>query len=263
MRSSEWVSLVYFGAMTALAWARPLPAARRLQICAIGAPLCLAILLLPRYAALGIRDWVAPPAIILAAYYQSGRFFVRPSPPFERWLAAWDRRLLGDPVARFARWPRPVLASLEVVYLGCFLLVPAGFATLAAFGHAALADRYWTMVIGAELGAFAPLSLVQTRPPWALERAQGPSDRAIRRLALELVEHVTICANTFPSGHVSGSLAVAFAVIAVLPWAGAVLLALAISISVACIAGRYHYVVDVLAGAALAVAVWAAVMGLQ
>jgi membrane-associated phospholipid phosphatase len=263
VRSSEWVSFVYFGALTALAWLRPLPAARRLQISAIGVPMCLAILLLPRYGALVVRDWVAPVAIIFAGYYQSGRFFVSPSAPLERWLAAWDRRLLGDPVARFASWPRPVLAYLEVVYLGCFLLVPAGFAALAATGHAALADRYWTMVIGAELGAFAPLSLIQTRPPWALERTQGPSDRAMRRLALQVVERLTIRANTFPSGHVAGSLAVAFAVIAVLPWAGAVLLAFAISISVACIAGRYHYVVDVLAGAALAVAVWGAVIALQ
>jgi membrane-associated phospholipid phosphatase len=46
--------------------------------------------------------------------------------------------------------------------------------------------------------------------------------------------------------------------------AGAILLALAASIAVACVVGRYHYVIDVVAGAAVAIvmflfAVYAAV----
>ena len=36
------------------------------------------------------------------------------------------------------------------------------------------------------------------------------------------------------------------------------LLALALSIALACVVGRYHYVIDVVAGAALALAIWAA-----
>jgi len=41
-----------------------------------------------------------------------------------------------------------------------------------------------------------------------------------------------------------------------LPWTGALLLLLAAAICVACVVGRYHYVVDVVAGAAVALAVW-------
>jgi membrane-associated phospholipid phosphatase len=62
--------------------------------------------------------------------------------------------------------------------------------------------------------------------------------------------------NTFPSGHAAGSLAVALAVIGTLPSAGAVLIVLAAAICVACVVGRYHYVIDVVAGAAVALAVW-------
>jgi membrane-associated phospholipid phosphatase len=40
---------------------------------------------------------------------------------------------------------------------------------------------------------------------------------------------------------------------------GTVFLALAASVSIACIVGRYHYVVDVVAGALLAAGVWVAV----
>jgi membrane-associated phospholipid phosphatase len=43
-----------------------------------------------------------------------------------------------------------------------------------------------------------------------------------------------------------------------LPLIGGGLLVLAVSVSLACIVGRYHYVVDVLAGALLACGVWAA-----
>jgi membrane-associated phospholipid phosphatase len=46
----------------------------------------------------------------------------------------------------------------------------------------------------------------------------------------------------------------------VVTWAGLILLFLAISISAACIVGRYHYVMDVAAGAVLAAAAWAIVM---
>ena len=44
------------------------------------------------------------------------------------------------------------------------------------------------------------------------------------------------------------------AVIGTLPWTGALLLVLAAAICVACVVGRYHYVVDVAAGAAVALA---------
>ena len=131
MRSSEWLSLGYFlrddgggvGASAADASPRPDRRGRHPG-------------LRPRlraWRASGssfVRDW-APPLAILAGYYLSGRFFVHPSLPFESWLMAGDRRWLGDPATRFARWPRSVLVYLEVVYMGCFLLIPAGFLLLA------------------------------------------------------------------------------------------------------------------------------------
>jgi membrane-associated phospholipid phosphatase len=258
VRSFERLSLVYFVAMVVLAWVRPLPAARRVQISAIGVVICAAIWL----AAIGgpfARDWALPGAIILGAYYQSGRFFVQPSPRFERWLNTWDRRLLGDPAARFARWPRPLRAYLDIVYMGCFLLVPAGFAALVASGLSSQADRYWTMVIGSELASFVSLAFVQSRPPWAIERAPIREEgvaRSVHRVADRMVRHLLIGANTFPSGHVAGSLAVALALLGPLPSVGVPLLLLALSIAVACVAGRYHYVMDAVAGASVALVIW-------
>jgi membrane-associated phospholipid phosphatase len=254
VRSSEWVSFAYFGSLGLLAWMRPLPAGRRLTITAIGAVMCTAIVTLSRADRGVVRDW-SPPAVILVGYYMSGRFFVHPSARLESWLMAWDCRLLSDPTTRFASWPRAVLAYLDLVYMGCFLLLPAGFAALVFTGHHALGNRYWTMVIGAEFGAFAPLAFIQTRPPWVIERTRG-ADSAVGRFASQVVQHLTIRVNTFPSGHAAGSLAVALAVVGALPSAGAVLLFVALSICVACVVGRYHYVIDVVAGTVLALLLW-------
>jgi membrane-associated phospholipid phosphatase len=255
VRFSELLPLGYFAGCAALSWLRPLPRARRVQVTAISLATAAAILAVAQSAGAVVRDW-APAVGILIGYYVSGRFFVTPSAAVERWLMSWDRRLLGDPTTRFARWPRSVLAYLDIVYMGCGLLVPAGFAILAARGRSDLADHYWTIVMAAELGAFAPLVLIQTRPPWLVEPRPVLDDRGVHRAASRMVEHLTIRANTFPSGHVAGSLAVAFALFDTLPLVGALVLLLAASISVATVVGRYHYVIDGVAGAALAVAVW-------
>jgi len=255
VRTSEALAFWYFAACVVVPWLRPLPLRRRAQAAAAGATMCAAVIGIAHHAPTVVRDW-APGASILVAYYVTGWFFVRPSQRVERWLMAWDRRLLGDPTTRFARWPRALLAYLELVYMGCFLLVPAGFAILAAIGRADLADRYWTIVSAAEFGAFAPLVLVQTRPPWILERKAVLADRTVHRAASLMVERLTIRANTFPSGHVAGSLAVALALTDVTPAFGIAVLLAAISIGIATVVGRYHYVVDAITGAALAVAVW-------
>ena len=255
VRSFEWIALAYFSYLAAASWLPPLTVARRSFLIAAAALAAGVVWLIAHQAPPLVRDW-APLGYVLAGYFLSGYLFAAPSAAVESWLMAWDRRLLGDPSTRFAGWPRALVAGLELVYMGCFLLIPAGLAILVAAGHAALVDRYWNMVMGAEFAAFAPLAFIQTRPPWAIERKPELADPAIHRLAAQMVQHLTIRVNTFPSGHAAGSLAVALAVIGVLPWAGASLLLLAAAICVACVVGRYHYSVDVLAGAAVALALW-------
>jgi len=202
------------------------------------------------------RDW-APFLYVSVGYYLTGYLFIAPSARLEAWLLRWDHRWLGDPTTRFARWPWWLIACLDIIYTLCFLLLPGGFAALALTGHSSHANRYWTMVLAADLGAFAPLSVFQTRPPWAIERPAVLAASRIHRLASHVVKNATIGVNTFPSGHVAVTIAVAIGVIAPLPALGVVLLFCAASIAVACVVGRYHYTVDVLAGAALGLGVCA------
>jgi membrane-associated phospholipid phosphatase len=255
VRSSEWVAFVYFAVLAGAAWVRSLPAARRASIAGVGVTMCVAIVGLSRYGTGVQRDW-APVAIILVGYYLSGRFFSRPSITFENWLASWDRKLLGEASRRFESWPAVVVSAVELTYMGTFLLIPLGCAVLVYGGRSADLNRYWTMVTAAEFGAFGPLAFVQTRPPWALESARGRHDSWLRGVGLFWVRHTSHCANTFPSGHAAGSLAVALAVLPVMPIAGIMLLMIALMISVGCVTGRYHYVVDVIAGVALALAIF-------
>lgn len=252
--TAERVALAYFVYLGVVCWLRPIGAARRARVSLVALVGTIAVW---RIAAgpPAIRLW-APLAYILVGYYASAYLFVSPSVRLERWLLEWDRRLLGDPSRRFAGWPRPLVGTLEIIYMGCFILIGAGFVILAANGYAGTADHYWTLVVGSELGSFAPLAFFQTRPPWALERKPVLADRSVHELAARMTRLFTIRVNTFPSGHVAGSLAVALGVMAVMPRTGLLLFVLAIAVAVATIVGRYHYVVDAIAGAALTGALW-------
>jgi len=228
--------------------------ARRVQVTALSLLLLAIVWFISGQPAL-IRDW-APALYILAGYYISGMTFVRPSEPLERWLMKWDVRWLHEPTTQFSGWPPLLLAYLDLVYTMTFMLLPAGLAVILLTGHRELVDRYWTIVTAAELGAFTPLALVQTRPPWVVEQRADLPDGAVRRMAERAVQQMSIGVNTFPSGHAAGSLGIALAVSHAVPVAGLVFGVIALSISVACVVGRYHYVVDVLAGVALALTVW-------
>src|SRR3989442_11515446 len=59
-------------------------------------------------------------------------------------------------------------------------------------------------------------------------------------------------ANTFPSGHVAGSLAVALELLSHVPPAGFLFLLLSIAIAAGAFLGRYHYGLDMVLGALLA-----------
>ncbi|HEY6212229.1 MAG TPA: phosphatase PAP2 family protein [Vicinamibacterales bacterium] len=256
MRASEWIECGYFALLAAMAVVRRLPLVRRTATIAVGAAMCAAITLVAAPATPVARDWM-PAIAILVGYYLSGGFFVAPTPWFERWLIASDRRLLGDPTTRFARWPVAVTIVLEVTYAGTFLLIPLGCAALMFQGRGDRVPAYWTMVIAAEFGSFAPLAFLQSRPPWRIERPAALPDPEVHAAALQLVQRFTTGSNTFPSGHVAGSLAISLAILPVLPAVGTAFLAAAIGIAVACVVGRYHYAMDVAAGAALALAIWA------
>ena len=252
------MSFVYFAALTAIAWLRPLPSARRAQITAIGLLSCVAVV--------AARDWRHRGPRLDAAAHHPRRLFsvgqvLREPVAVVRGLV--DRRGIAacsaipprDSRTGRARCWRTSKSSTWDASCSCRPDSPRSRGP----GAARSPTRYWTLVTAAEFGSFASLGVVQARPPWMVERKAVLSDRSVHRAASMMVEHLTIRANTFPSGHVAGSLAAALAVMRAMPGLGLVLLFLAGSIAAACIVGRYHYIVDVVTGVLLTVLIWSVV----
>lgn len=150
-----------------------------------------------------------------------------------------------------------VLEMLEASYAADYVVVGAG-AIIAGFAGLEPVTHYWTLVLAAELACYAALPWLRSRPPRALEAAGVIADRAprLRRLNVAILDRASVQANTLPSGHVAGAVAAALAVWPVNATAGAVLLIMAVLIAIAAAVCRYHYVVDCVTGAAVAVVVW-------
>jgi len=259
LRASEWIALAYFACLGAAAVARPVAAEQRQR--ALGAVLVVAavILGLARVGTPGptavLRDWL-PLAYLLLGYRLPALLVTAPHEPAERVLAALDDRWIGR--RRLAAWaehgPRAVIELLELAYLWCYPLVPAGLACLYAAGLRSESDRFWTAVLLAAYASYGVLPWLPTRPPRALERPPVRSRSRIRLLNLRVLDRASIHLNTFPSGHAAASVATALAVGAELPGAGLVLGLIALGIAAGSVLGRYHYAADALAGALLALA---------
>ena len=201
---------------------------------------------------------IVPSLVLLAGYWLSGLLFVRPDVRLERWLYAVDERVLirSGVLERFRRSPHAVRDFFEVCYLLVYVAVPAGAVMVIGLRHTEHLDRFWTVVLLAEFACYGMLPWLQTRPPRVLEPGDGTGVGGVRRLNLGLVNQASIQVNTLPSGHAAGACATALAVLSVSTAAGIPFLFLALSISIATVVGRYHYVVDTVLGALVALAVW-------
>ena len=193
---------------------------------------------------------VAPGALLLSGYWLSGFFFRDPQQWLEAWLLCIDRKVGAE--RWMARFPRPVQELLELAYALDYVLIGGGAIYAATFGTDAV-HHYWALVLASELASFAFLPWLRSRPPRVLAGA-GHAEPYLRRLNTAILDSASVQANTLPSGHVSGAVAAALGVWAVDPIVGAGLMVMAGVITIAAIAGRYHYGVDCAAGAALAAA---------
>jgi membrane-associated phospholipid phosphatase len=175
----------------------------------------------------------------------------------------------------FERWDRVLLKSLglqgldrrgsatvfELAYMLCYPVVPLGLAALYLLDMREYADSYWLTVLLSAYPCYALLPFVQLLPPRSFRPPEAPMERAgrLRRLNLWIMRHVSHQANTFPSGHVAASMAIAFVVFRLSALVGSFFLLIAAGIALGCVAGRYHYAVDVAAAMLLAVSVFAIV----
>jgi len=263
MRFYEWLTLGFYLVFAVLAWYRPLSIGRRAKATgiALGGFACVAVAaaLSRVHPVVGIvtRNWL-PVLLIPMAYWQTGQFVLPLNKVWQTWLQRFDQKPLLARICFSVRSPacRFLNTILEFSYLFCYPLVPFGLAVLYWTGMVRFAEEFWNIVVPPAYVCYATFPFVQTLPPRAIEdsTAWRPRQTKLRTLNLFVLRHVSIQANTFPSGHVAASLAISLELIRLSPRAGLVFLCVAVSIAAGAFIGRYHYALDVLAGAALAVA---------
>ena len=127
----------------------------------------------------------------------------------------------------------------------------------AAKGHRAL-DDFWATVLLATLFCYAVYPFFPLTPPRMLfgDVPVPHVDPLLRRLNFWLLDHYSVNACIFPSGHVAAVTAVALAVRKHAPRLGAMFMILAASVALAIVYGRYHYASDAIAGALVGVAAY-------
>ena len=204
-----------------------------------------------------LNDWVIPPTLLLFGYWTSGLLFFAPMPRAERVLLTLDRYLGVTRAARMA--PRPLAEYLELAYAAVYPAIPIALVIRLIVMNEADASSFWTTILVTDYICFAVLPWVQTRPPRALE-AEAPWNARFRAFNLRLLGRTSIHVNTFPSGHAAEALAAALLVIGAPPVVTLSMFVLALSISIGTVLGRYHYAADAIAGWAVALLVWAAVV---
>jgi membrane-associated phospholipid phosphatase len=213
----------------------------------------------PRTASI-CRDWIPYPLVGMF-YWQAGRFVTRADVAFEAMLERADRRLVIPTLEWCARRPVGawIVAYLELAYLAYYVSLPGSLAALYWCGRRSETDHLWTAVLLSAYASCGALVFLQTRPPRLIgEKMPLPSSR-LRLFNLWILRHGSVQTNTCPSAHVAIATACALILLRACPgWVGPVFLAIAISIALGAVAGRYHYAADAIAGVLVAVAAFAA-----
>jgi len=225
---------------------------RRTRTALAAACLALAVYGASRLLPIAVRLWLP------FLYIPVGYWIPVPLVPsqrggaFEAWLIRTDGALRGA----FDAMPRWFAYSAEIGYLFCFPLIPIGFAIAWTAGSKVEVARFWTAALSAAYACYVTLPWLVSRPPRLIDRDRViAAPTAVSRANVFVLGRVSHHLNTFPSGHVAVSVAVAIAAGRVVPLAGVMLGVIAVGVALGAVAGRYHFAVDALLGVGLGVIV--------
>lgn len=145
---------------------------------------------------------------------------------------------------------------LEFCYLLVYGLAVFSLACISFLKDRRAVDYFWAVYLTGTLTAYALFPYFPSLPPrYAFPLIEPPQVNSwVRVFNLAVLGKATIHSGVFPSAHVSSAFSAAWALYFLFPakrWLGHWMIIYAISVSIATVYGRYHYVADVLAGFAV------------
>lgn len=269
MRTSEWIQIGFALVLAAAAWiqpffGRPLPVRRRWNITWLALVPLVAVTLAratarflpPLYVSI-LRDWLTV-GLFLVPYWQTGQFFQGPNHKLEQRLLTFDRWLMPRTAKTSGTSRTGFGLVLEIAYLFCYPLVPLGLLAMYAAGQRDHVASFWLVVLIATYLCYAMTPFVPAYPPRDLAGNQPAPAQAGKARVFNrwILKHGSIHAISFPSAHVASTFSVSLVLLRFAPLLGVVFLFVSIWIALGAVVGRYHYALDVLLGAATALAVF-------
>lgn len=268
MRFPEYINLLFFSFFILFAWLRPISTRRRITTTTLGViGLTLTFVsifaeqIFPGVASI-LRDWLPAPLMPMV-YWQAGCFTRVPNERFQNLLHEIDEKWFRPLMIRLAphRSYQWIATTLELAYLSCYVLVPFGLAAMYITKIERYATEYWTVVLAATYPCYALTAFVQTLPPRVLSNdTMRPTSGEIRTFNLWIVRHASIHFNTFPSAHVTATLAGSLVLLRYTPVVGLLFLVISLGIAMGAVTGRYHYAADVISATVLTLLVFVVVV---
>ncbi len=276
LRRSEWVVVSYFTYTAVLAQVLPLKPPIPAVTLALNAAIIATYFLLGyadslrRRPFLGaVRDWYPFPLVLLA--YREMGWFAPAGHTFElehAWIV-WDKLFLNEwGVRALIESLGPVVPSiLEISYSLVYAIPHFSMAMIYAYRRRERAEEFLFPFLLSVMLCYSLFPYFPSEPPRTVFPGQDfPSwNTVFRRFNWGLLGGYGIHTSVFPSAHVTAAFAAAFAVRKVLrdrKWVGRAVFVLAVLIATATVYGRYHYLVDAVAGLGIAVGVAGALDGL-
>lgn len=266
----EWVTFAYLGWMLVLlcVFGRNIPhATRYLAIhCAIAAGILALAWIGARSQSRAlrfVRHWYPLPLYIFFFEELRGLVHAIFSDWLDRWLIQFDYNFADvHPAAWLARFANPVLNDfMQFSYMTYFLFLVILPAILYAQRKGA---AFWTVMVSTAIAHYsvyviAVLFPVES-PYFALASLNlAPLAGGGFTTTIELIERFgRVHGAAFPSAHVAGSMVAMLAARRYKPWLCWTCLPFFLSMCMATVYGRYHYVADVLAGIVVGAIGWAA-----
>ncbi len=209
-----------------------------------------------------VQDWLPLPLVVLAYRQMDLPASQAAQRQFgERVLWLDDIVLSRVGLGEAVRAGGPAVAgAFELVYAMTYLVPVAAVAMLYLSGRRDRVPRFHYTFLAGTLAAYALLPLFPSESPRLLFPTHWPPpDTSLRLVNIWVLDHADIHRSVCPSGHVAAACSAALGMQVALPERtryAAVLGTMAAVIAAATVVGRYHFVVDVVAGIAVSAVAW-------